>query len=698
MALFFLQKKIYPAGMPKLSKRQQIFEGDLEEFLAKYAHALDIDFKQYRCGGFSAKLYWPNGKTTKVSIKHSNETKIRPIPYIDRDQDMIYKALCKEFHWLKDLHRRVNLYGLVQSGKGRAMMAILWCSIYQWRLRPYYFCLNMVKSYNQIIMRDIGDFNTWLESLGETERTLKINGLRGAGSNRNDPTCITLLMNNKYQQQKIHQDTTPYMIVGDEGDTLIKHWDSIQDTSTTGRYFHEFETHSKSTWMVTATPMALLNEKGVLSQSFELPISKLYRGVEAFQKHFLTDEEHKSLAKDNTLLVPVVQRVITACNVEGKWPYSSILINTRHLRNDHKEIARSLQKTGISSYIVNSDGINYYKASGGVEQMNFTNVYALYNYFEELYRQDGIYRAHIIIAKRAANRAISFRPQPGKGNGGLIGQILLPTNNGASRVQELRMCGNYSPNYPTQHLFMSRNDYENLRDEVIYNIPNMVQANKIPGESRLQIEGVSVIANGPHDRPNVDDTTLENRHALNKTEFDRLDEGIKFCHQMGFATHAFTMTETKLLQVPLLDAEKTILQGSPTRSQKDQIRNRVEQILGIQGGGFNVGWGSDRLENLLRMTWRFDSNNAWAPSKYVAAISKDGQSMNITQWKDVFFEPDTAEVKRPRTRKDRTIDYETCFPENVAFFFLNPHGKWMYFVRNDRRVIGTLAHRTQDQF
>ena len=138
------------------------------------------------------------------------------------------------------------------------------------------------------------------------------------------------------------------------------------------------------------------------------------------------------------------------------------------------------------------------------------------------------------------------------------------------------------------------------------------------------------------------------------------------------------------------------MQGSTSREEKNLIRTRIEDAIGHQGGGFNVGWpNTTRLEELLRMTWRFDSNNAWAASKCVAAISDDGACMNIVQWKDGFYEPDTANGRRPKTREDRTIDYEQSFPSNVAFIFLTPLGKWMYFVRDDDTAMGTLAHREQ---
>jgi len=675
------------------------FDGDLVEFIEHYEpKTLDIDFKQHQDGGFSAKLFWKrqyrrNGKkSTKIIIKHEGTGPARVIDYPSADDDLIYKALCDEFSWLTEPHRRANLYGLVQSGKSRAIMAILWCSIYQWRLRPFLFCLNSVKSYNQVFTRDIRDFNAWLDSMGETTRTLLINGLR-RGTDMNDPTCVTMLMNNKYQQLRINRESTfPYLIVGDEGDTLVKHWDFIQDTTSTGRTFHEFEAQSRSTWMVTATPMALLNEAGVISQTFSLSISSKYRDIRQFEKHFLTDEEHESLAKDNTMLVQVVQRALEVCNVEDTWHYCSLLINTRHLMADHREIARTLQAAGIGSYTVNSSGIYYYKPEGGVEKMT-SNVYALYNHFEDLYEEDGVYRNHIIIAKRAANRAVSFRPQPGKGRGGLIGDILLPSNNGASLVQEQRMCGNYSDDFPQQHLFMSRKDYQKLAAEVLFNIPNMVEANMMLGECRRQLEGVKVIANGPHDRPNVDDTTVANRHAMNKTLFDSKEQCADFCREKGFQIHDFTMTDDQLIQVPLTDEEKVLLEHKPSGYQR-RIRTRIEATIGHQGGGFNVGWpGTDRLEELLRMTWRFNSNNAWAASKYVAVISDDGQYMNIVQWKDGFYEPDTANGRRPKTREDRTIDFEQSFPLDVSFMFLSPEGKWMYFARDDDTVMGTLAHR-----
>ena len=675
-------------------------EGDIDYFFDKYENkpgTLDMWIEIKESGVLSLHIHFNDGR--KNLLYRLTPQKFMPNPGPPMDNDPIYQLLVTMYPFLENPEPRANIIGKVQSGKSFVIMAICWCAIYRWGLRPFMFALNNVDSYSQLIIRDIQDFNKWLRKHGEIRRCLFINGLRGPKGQDNEcPYVITLAMNNKSQLTKIRNQTHPYLIVGDEGDTLIKHYDPSLDRTITGQLFHSFLQNARSTWMVTATPFALLNQKGTQCRTFELELNENYRGLDQFKINLLTKDEVKSLKKDNQLLESVVRKAIQVCNVEGRQPYSAILINTRYKKKEHQIVARHLQGLGLASFVVNGDGIFHYKADGTKENMGFRRVSALFDYFESHVET---YETHLIIAKRVANRAVSFRPSLGRGSGGLIGEILLPSNNGCSRIQELRLCGKYSPDYPELQLFVSAEDYQKIHDELKHNYPKLIAANSSFGEARNQIEGEKLIETGLHDRVKVDDTSLDGKEKYIEHEFRTQQECLDFV-KGKYTSHRIMTDETFLATIPLSEQQRQTwltaleIKGNWKLGQ-DQIRVHCEKASGTWNQavrksphGFNVAWNQERWETCHMISSRFKSiSNVRYCGQYLAGPNHDYSGMNIVRWKDGFFEPDDAAGIRPT---ERSMDFEESFPENVAFLYLTTRGSWRYFSRSDNRSTGILTH------
>jgi hypothetical protein len=625
-------------------------------------------------------------KDGREEILRTSTSKLsRPIEV--HEDDPIYKLLLEKYVFLDQPHKAINLFGKVQSGKSQAIMAICWCAIYRWKLRPFLFCLNRSQSYNQLMMRDYQEFNQWLRSNGESERLLRVNGIQGPNGEVNtDPHCITLAMNNKYQLHKIRQQTTPYLIVGDEADTLVTHCDPDQDMSITGPLFHSFRSSAASTWMVTATPFALLNQKGIFSRTVELPANPTYRELKDFEYHELTKEEVVSLRKNNDCLVPVVRRAIEACNVRGRRPYSSLLIATQHLKRAHHNIAKTLQASGMTSFVINGEGIFHYKPDGTNEKTKHHRVSDLYDYFEDEYKKDGMYRHHILIAKNMAARAVSFRPSPGKGDGGLNGMILLPSNNGSSRVQELRLSGNYSLDYPTLHLYMGEDDYRKTWDELYYNIPTLVKANNTDEkECRLQIEEKPMILTGRHDRPNVDDTHLDDQHGVMRHDFPTPVELVDFLKTVKHEDIQ-TMTET-LITIPAPVGFHLGMNGNSAEARN--IVTCVKETAGIPPEkhlimAWNIKTDYKRWEDMHDMKTRFKHTpDVKFQAEYLAGPSENGDRINIVKWRPGYFRVN---------RDDPGLDHERDMRKETVYIFQTIDGTWRYFTPGEYRKMGTLAH------
>jgi hypothetical protein len=184
--------------------------------------------------------------------------------------------------------------------------------------------------------------------------------------------------------------------------------------------------------MVTATPFALLNQKNVWSLSFVLPTKPNYRGLEQMTIHTFSEETSKELRKNDEAMASFIRDALRVCCVEGTKRYGAALVNARSTCKKQEELARMLAlKHGIESYVINSDSpcfIKHYDAQGVAHPTDFARVADLFDDFERRAQADSVYRSHVLIADRTADRAVSFRPNPWVGSGGLNGEILLPSD------------------------------------------------------------------------------------------------------------------------------------------------------------------------------------------------------------------------------------------------------------------------------
>lgn len=365
----------------------------------------------------------------------------------------ISSRLRNEYPILERAWPRVNVVGDVQSGKSRFMMASLWMLTYVHDLRCVLVLMNMVESYNQVLLRDVVLFNQWLRENGEHTKLLRIHGLRGRSGVVQDATTIRLCMGNAAQLRKITMEEEDVAIVCDEADTLVKHWDATMDTTRSGRIFQACVEKAKSVWNITATPFALLNQIHIESLSWRLPKSPLYRGTDHFRLHLVETEK---LRKDDAAVAELVESVCAEASVRGRKPYLAVLVNLRSTQAAQKALARTLARTtGRPSYIINSESPCFIKRCDDNGYVKGT-VSMLFDSFEDE-ATDGVYREHILIANRTANRAVSFRPSPLVGAGGLGAEILVPgkQTHCASLLQSLRLSGNYAEDYPDLHLYVS---------------------------------------------------------------------------------------------------------------------------------------------------------------------------------------------------------------------------------------------------
>lgn len=584
-------------------------------------------------------------------------------------------------------HKNLNIIGNVQGGKSRIMMLISWIMIYEMKWNVILCVANMINSYNQILSRDIPQFNKWLNENGEYQNLLTIKGLRG----KNDTIKkkgITLCMGNTSQMKKI-QNLDQFCVITDESDTFIKHYDSTKDKSKTGELFNSIREKSLKNINVTATPFANINEENIESISIKMLSNDQYRGIDSNKITVSTFDknEKKKLLKDDDELVNKIKIAINVCDIKNQYHYSAILINARYTKQRQKKLAKLLQKNGISSFVINSENqkpITHYKNDGDIENMKILTIQNLFDYFET---DTNIYKCHILIANKMANRAISFRPSFPK-KGGLIGEILVPCNfsHCTYKIQCLRLCGNYDDNYPQQYLWINQEDLNDIESEY-KNIDNVwIPSNQEYGESRKQIENKEIYYIGKHDRKNVDDTKCENKFSICDKIFNTKEVLLESLP--NYYKNYRIMTDDKIISIPIsLDKDKV-----HKTYYQNKIRERCEEELKIKNkmdtskDGLNISWDfqGKRWKQFHNMNDRFFGKNIRYCSKYIGSINTDYNQINIVIWKDGFFEKD-------RTDSNRTLG--NIFDDtNTAFLFLTTENKWKFFSKYDHRKMGKLIH------
>lgn len=556
---------------------------------------------------------------------------IHESPLVTGEARDISTRLCNEYPILGKAWPRVNVVGDVQSGKSRFMMASLWVLTYVHGLQCVLVLMNMVESYNQVLLRDVVLFNQWLRENGEHTKLLRIKGLRGQTGVVGDSTTIRLCMGNAAQLRKVTIEEENVAIVCDEADTLVKHWDASMDTTKSGVIFQACVERAKSVWNITATPFALLNQVHVESLSWRLPKSPLYRGMEHFCLHLVDTAAVEKLRKDDAVVAELVESVCVEASVRGRKPYLAVLVNVRSTHAAQKALARTLARTtGRASYIINSESPCFIKQcdqDGNVRGTVFKTVSMLFDSFEDQ-ATDDVYREHILIANRTANRAVSFRPSPLVGAGGLGAEILLPgkQTHCASLLQSLRLSGNYAEDYPDLHLYVSEEAWTRILGEQ-RNLSTWVEKNSEWGAPREQIEGQLFQAVGLHDRAMVDDTMLEDRRRLTSTDFDSVE-----------ALEAGLPTDVKHLpRVWMTEAIGTVENTDfvYTTDRKEQNRwNR--QLKPNAGSRLQICWNEARYHQLHDIRQRFGNKRRQYLSRYLVGDGVTTDPLYRVTWKPEF--------------------------------------------------------------
>lgn len=627
------------------------------------------------------------------TIKGEKNKMSRTNPKIE---DLIFSELQTRLDTdnLKSIHedeiKNINIAGYVQGGKSRVIMLLAWWMMYKKNLDPLLLVANMVNSYNQILIRDIPQFNLWLHENGEDQRRLTIHGLRHVSKGQSVKNKITLCMGNPSQMRKIIKNDS-FCVIADESDTFVKHANPDLDFSKTGNLWEEIKTRSKKNFFITATPFANLNQKNIQSCSMRMIVNPQYRGINstAITKHVLDPEQVKLLTKQDDGLISLIESAILTCNVKDKMKYSSILVNARSTIEKQKKLAIGLQKKGIPSYVINSENskpITYYKVDGNVEITDMTTIQNLYDFFE---RDPGEYQCHILISNRMANRAISFRPSFPK-TGGLIGEILIPSPSShcAYKIQCLRICGNYHDSYPQQHLWICKDDLDDIDCEYnnIYKV--WIPSNHEYGESRIQMENKEIFYTGKHDRTKVDDTRCMNkynycdkRYATKEALLDEIKDQY---------AHYIFMTENNVISfsaIPNLSKE-TAHSPSKQNEIREYLKNqlRLHHQINVGNDGFNIAWDpmGSRWKQLNNMETRFFGPNIRYCSKFVGSVNEDYTAINLVIWKKGFFEDDRVD--------SRTIGKDQFEKEKTAFIYQTTEKEWKFFNRFESKKIGILNH------
>jgi hypothetical protein len=627
----------------------------------------------------------------------------------DDDVAVMYQKLVEEYPMLSEAHARVNVKGDVQSGKSRLMMAVLWCMMYVWDMDPVLVLCNKVDSYNQVLLRDVVEFNQWLRLQGIRHSLLFVHGLRGNSTKASvtkdkrrgtNSRSITLCMGNVAQLRKIVRRPN-IGVVCDEADAMVKAFCVENDESKSGKLFHELVTRSKSTWMVTATPFALLNQKNVWSLSVVLPTKPTYRGLEQMSIHSISEETSKELKKDDVAMASMIVDALRICSDADdidaddttSLPYTALLVNARYTCKQQDELAKALALGHrVESYVINSDSpcyIKHYDTEGNMHHTGFARVADLFDEFERRANVESVVasvvesvkRSYVLIANRTANRAVSFRPNPSVGKGGLVGEILLPSDDThcASLLQMNRLAGNYDPEYPPLHLFVAEKTLDRMEMEML-NISRWVSANAVGGFSRQQMEGTPCYLTGGHDRAAVDDTVNTERHKVIKEDYATKQELLDFLVPRYPVVH--TMTEDTVQTVAMPDGFEFGL----SMGQQGRIREEVKRRLGVPPEKHLVMTWKERevdprWEDMHNMRARFGADTRWK-REFTASPTNDGTHVNIVRWKEGYFCEDLAD---PGIFVD-----DLC--EDDAYVYLTTANTWRFFNSKEKRMVGILGH------
>lgn len=640
-------------------------------------------------------------------------------------------------NWLRQHHPELNnwdwsghlvLYGLVQSGKTEMIMSMIWIAQHVYKTTAVLVLANMVSSYNQVLRKNAIEFNDMLKSeFGNDSQHFLIKtpiGFRGRNivDSDKDYTWLRVAMGNPAQLRRVMDDVRDkrYILFCDEADVHVKSCYEESDITATGPIIKELKKKANASVNITATPFALYNEAGVIQRTLVMQPSTNYRGVEETEWVFSSDQDAELVRKGDAIeTVYMLDEMVMVQRPRvdnGVRKYMTILINGPHYIDDQNNLALTVaqMRPHWNVYVMNSkkrngvpltgnlDVIQQALSTGRMVDTDRCMISELYDMFE-MDRNDSEFKIHIIVACLKASRAISFRPTTRSiGTGGLHGMLLFTnsTCHDAQLIQYMRPFGKYDPSYPPIRIRTTETIYDRIRIEITYNLKVFAEATATMGQSRNQIEGVSVMLAGKrkclHDRPNVDDTIITDKRSMCKREFATKEELVQFLRP-DYENRITTMTNQIITihrsEIPNIQFGR-FETDSPDEKRRKQTQMRQDLYQYVQQhiheiNGFQVCWTDQRYEDLHNMQRRFmeTHNTNYMPMVVVGSGEENYTVIRAVEWKRQFY-------RHVDPSMDWTMDK---FQPNRVYLYQTTKGTWRYYATQETRHIGVLGHRIKEE-
>jgi len=641
------------------------------------------------------------------SISYGDEIEID-----DDEVKKIYEIFCMEYPLLQRINSfnsyklKTIIQGQIQQGKSRLGCILLWVFRYYFKYDMVSFVLmNSIHSLNKFIMEDVVNFNQSNVTIKHKYplAILPISNFDMKNISVDMPFLVA--MTNNIQIKKLRDVTMTYknqfpdndkfILIVDEADTIIKNVDEITDSSKVGTCYNELKLFASQLIEITATPFACINRKDVLfkTQLIKMESPPLtYRGIHnlTFKLPFTSDECMLLRKGDYNPLMTRIEDMNTTSNNffedVPELPYTTVLFNVSSNTNNQKTCAKYIYTQFDDTFIFNSK-TNYIQVIRDGISINSPYRYLneLYNHFENEYQMSGIKKRYAIVSGLNASRSISFRPSYDKGLGGLNFFVYVDceSTHCASRIQYFRLCGNFPDWYPSGIVYGSERNEHKLKHE-LNNIDNMMSSmGNMIGDSRLSIEGLSLIYTGKHDRKNVDDTSLKQKTRLLNTEFSSIED-IK--NRLGIADSEIIILTEPIREVQnhwnFENTHESTIQAKIRETLISEFRLTNNHSICFQNnnnGILQMVWSDTRYNELFSLSTRFNSSKSYL-TRHVAEIIRD--KIYIITWK-----------RNEYLNRDLQWGNETHFEIDKFYVFQTTRNTWRVGSnsRNDI-TFGILSH------
>lgn len=508
--------------------------------------------------------------------------------------------------------------GYVQSGKTKYELCQLWLCMFDVKQTSVLVLSNSLASFNQVIDRDIPDFNMWIDEIAGASVPefhlipMVINSHVPTVPLKENQFIITL--SNPRQLERVQQFLgniqRPYSVIVDEADTCVKDIKEVQDMTKTGVIYDDIINGANNAYQVTATPFANLNKIGTNAITYQLSRPANYRGVENVVYHKTECLRNKSKAAK---LAEVVSECMNTCK-QCPGGYKAVLVNAAQHNAVQEAQARSIKRKNplYQVYIINTDMSGDIKEmkNGKAQVTKFEYIHQLFKSFEETAKTDKT-KKYVIVSGQMASRANSYRPLRQDGNGGLSGLIYIPPKTGhcASFIQGMRVFGVYSADYPEIHLYTTEETYKRIQLETLNIDAWIKETSKTICNTREVLETIPTYNTNKHDRKQVDDTKMVQKSTLQIKDFDSWESAfdeIKTLYPGTYKNHQ-GLTTWNTMNIPNMKYSE---EGKCPKAQQNAIRASMKQVLSSVEDRIQVAWSNKRYNDLHNAYKHFapDSN------------------------------------------------------------------------------------------